>query len=70
MSSNTVTLQQHATILAALRWYQACGMGDPDSRPDWLHDIAWANGDTTSLDDEGIDELCYEINTEWKIDGP
>lgn len=58
----TPTLEQCEidTILAALRFYQHCGMGDPVNRPVWLHDIA-ANNDT-SLDDNGIDKLCETIN--------
>ncbi len=53
----------HATILAALRLYQREGMGEPDNRSDELHDIS-TNGDrvTSSLDDQGIDELCEELN--------
>lgn len=54
--------EQHATILAALRFWQEKGMGDPANRSDMLHDIA-TNGDTViSLDDAGIDELCEGIN--------
>lgn len=52
------------TILAALRYYQHCGMGEPDNRPDWLHDIACPDpGNCTSLDETGIGELCERINT-------
>lgn len=58
----TITDQEHATILAALRFYQEKGQGDPDNRSDMIHDIA-TNGDAViSLDDEGIDELCERIN--------
>lgn len=58
----TVTEQQHATILAALRFYQSKGMGDPSNRSDAIHNIA-TNCDTViSLDAIGIDELCEKIN--------
>jgi hypothetical protein len=50
-----------ATILAALRTYQEAGYGDPDRRPDRIHDIA-AGDLWTSLDDAGIDDLCERIN--------
>lgn len=54
---------EHATVLAALRFYQANGMGDPFNRSDEIHEIA-TNGGTvlSSLDDEGIDALCERIN--------
>lgn len=56
--------QQHATILAALRYYQAQSLGDPANRPLDIHDIA-TNGDTViSLDDEGINALCKQLRTE------
>jgi hypothetical protein len=51
-----------ATILAALRYYQQQGMGDPDNRSDDIHDIATNGDQETSLDDEGIDELCEKLN--------
>lgn len=50
------------TILAALRFYQRAGMGEPCNRPDWLQDLACATDDDTSLDDSGIDALCERIN--------
>lgn len=53
---------QHATVLAALCYYQRQGMGDPSKRDDDIHEIA-TNGDTVvSLDDAGIDELRMSIN--------
>lgn len=51
------------TILAALRHYQREGMGEPCNRPLWLHDIATDEGNDTSLDAAGIDDLCERINT-------
>jgi hypothetical protein len=53
-----------ATILAALRFYQENGQGDPDNRSDAIHGIATggSDDDVTSLDAEGIDELCERIN--------
>lgn len=50
------------TILAALRYYQHNGMGEPNNRPDWLEDIACPTEDDTSLDAEGIDFLCDQLN--------
>ena len=49
------------TILAALRWYQHSGHGEPSNRPQWLHDIA-TDSDNASLDASSIDELCERLN--------
>lgn len=57
----TVSRGELATILAALRTYQEAGYGDPDRRPDAIHEIA-AGDLWTSLDDAGIDDLCERIN--------
>jgi len=60
--SNQVLIVDHdenATILAALRFYQEKGQGDPCNRSDYIHDLATNGGDVlSSLDDEGIDDLC------------
>jgi hypothetical protein len=52
-----------ATILAALRYYQREGLGEPDNRPIEIHDIATNGGAVISLDDAGIDVLCERLNT-------
>lgn len=55
--------QDRNTILAALRYYQMQGMGEPVNRPDAIHDIA-TDGDTQiSMDADAIDELCERINS-------
>lgn len=57
------------TILAALRYYQEKGQGNPSRRSDAIHDIAiggdWENN--TSLDADEIDILCEKINTGFKV---
>lgn len=53
--------QQHATILAALRFYQQEGMGDPAKRSDAIHDIATNMDEVISLDEAGIDELVAQL---------
>jgi hypothetical protein len=53
---------ERATILAALRFYQESGMGDPTNRSEEIHAIATNNDELTSLDDDGIDDLCTRIN--------
>ncbi|HHA2676641.1 TPA: hypothetical protein ACOECQ_002765 [Stenotrophomonas maltophilia] len=55
--------EETATILAALRYYQQHGQGSPENRSDEIHEIA-TGGDEglTSLDDEGIDDLCEHLN--------
>ncbi len=55
--------QRRNTILAALRFYQAQGMGDPANRADDIHDIATNGDEDISLDAAGIDQLCEDINT-------
>ncbi len=50
------------TILAALRYYQQNGQGNPDNRDDAIHDIATVGGELISRDDEGIDDLCNRLN--------
>ena len=51
------------TILAALRYYQTKGLGNPDLRPAAIHDIAVGHSSImSSLDDDGIDELCERLN--------
>lgn len=59
--------QELATVLAALRFYQANGQGNPANRSDAIHDIATAGDEVISLDDDGIDDLCERLNCE---DGP
>ncbi len=51
------------TIIAALRFWQEKGMGDPDNRSDEMHDLATNGGEVfSSLDDEGIDTLVQDLN--------
>ena len=52
-----------ATVLAALRFYQEEGRGDPANRSDAIHDIATACDEVTSLDASAIDALCERLNT-------
>jgi ribonuclease PH len=64
MSQLTILVDpaEFATILAALRYYQQEGQGEPSNRSDGIHVIA-TDGDThTSLDAAGIDALCERIN--------
>ena len=51
------------TILAALNVYLEQGMGIPANRSDEIHDIATNGGNETSMDDDGIDNLCERLNT-------
>jgi len=51
-----------ATILAALRFYQEKGQGEPFERSDAIHDIATNGGEVVSLDAAGIDDLCERLN--------
>jgi hypothetical protein len=58
----SVTEQQHATILAALRLYQAQLEGIRPARAD-IEDIATNCGTLTPLDANQIDTLCDLINS-------
>ncbi|MBT9385488.1 hypothetical protein KM176_16560 [Pseudooceanicola sp. CBS1P-1] len=55
--------QELATVLAALRFYQEKGMGDPENRSDAIHEIATDCGSCISLDASGIDDLCEKLNS-------
>lgn len=57
---------QIATLIAALRFYQQHGQGDPMNRSIEIHDLAEAGGDVISLDDDGIEELCQHLNLDGK----
>ena len=67
-----MTDQEHATVLAALRFYQHAGLADdPDFRPYEIHDIATGGGNAVfgaSLDGCGIDILCERLNTGGEVD--
>lgn len=58
-----VSDEEQATILAALRFYQEKGQGDPSNRSDAIHLIA-SGGDVTQpgLDEDDIDNLAESIN--------
>lgn len=56
------TLAELSTIIAALRFYQERGMGDPANRSDDIHEIATCGDECVSLDADAIDELCEAIN--------
>ena len=54
--------QQLNTVLAALRYYQEQGMGEPANRSEAIHDIATNCNTEISLDAQEIDTLADEIN--------
>ena len=52
------------TVLAALRFYQSKGLGEPMNRSLEIHKIATNDGAVlSSLDEDWIDQLCQRINT-------
>ncbi len=51
------------TVLAALRFYQQRGMGEPANRSDAIHDLATNGNEDISYDDGDIDDLCERVNT-------
>lgn len=64
MSQTTISVDaaELATILAALRFYQRAGQGDPANRCEDIHLIATDGDSHISLDAEGIDAICERIN--------
>lgn len=53
----------HATVLAALRFYQQNGQGNPENRSMRIHELATNGGEVmASLDDAGIEALCESLN--------
>lgn len=62
-----ITRQEFNTILAALRFYQGAGQGDPANRSDSIHDIATDFDSDISMDAEGIDSLCEKLNCEAAV---
>ncbi len=62
MAMHRIEADELATILAALRYWQQEGMGEPDNRSDDLHAIATANDEVISLDETAIGELCERLN--------
>lgn len=61
-AGGVLTREERATVLAALRFYQSKGMGEPSNRPLSIQEIATDGDELTSLDDEGIDALCEKMN--------
>lgn len=59
--------QEHATVLAALRFYQEKGMGDPANRSQMIHHLATDADEVVSLDAAAIDALCERINGAPKV---
>lgn len=62
MASLQLSEVEFHTILAALRFYQRLGQGDPDNRAEAIQDLATNSGNSSSLDANGIDQLCEKIN--------
>lgn len=54
---------EFCTIIAALRFYQENGMGEPANRSEPIHDIATDCDSEISLDADAIDSLVYRLNT-------
>jgi hypothetical protein len=51
-----------ATLVAALRFYQQKGQGDPFKRSDAIHYLATNGDQEISMDDDGIDDLVKAIS--------
>jgi len=63
----SVDTAELATILAALRFYQMEGQGEPTNRSDDIHLIATDGDSQISLDAEGIDALCERLNLDVPV---
>ncbi len=55
---------EHATLMAALRFYQGNGLADnPKKRPELIHNIATCDGTLmAALSGGGVDKLCERMN--------
>ena len=51
------------TVLAALRYYELQGMGEPDNRDDEIHRLATDRDRQISLDESGIRRLFNKVRT-------
>ncbi len=61
--ASAITDEELHTIIAALRFWQMHGQGDPLNRSEEMHDLATNGGEVcSSLDDEGIDNLVMDLN--------
>lgn len=56
------TREDRNTILAALRFYQDHGMGEPANRSDAIHDLATNGEEDISYDADDINDLCERVN--------
>jgi hypothetical protein len=69
---DSLTRQEVATILAALRLWQETSNRDEE----WMHQVATIDGSVEALNEEEIDELCEKLNDyllpseEWEVHGP
>jgi hypothetical protein len=57
-----VSREEFHTIMAALRFYQEKGQGEPCNRSDAIHAIATNEDEVTRLDVASIDALCERLN--------
>lgn len=70
--SYSMTAQEHATVLAALRYYQQPGLADePQKRPGAIHDIATGGDSATNaaaMNSADIDPLGERLNAPRKVE--
>lgn len=57
-----VSAREFHTVLAALRYYQAQGQGEPGNRSQEIEDLASNLGQVQPLTKEEIDRLCERMN--------
>ena len=50
------------TVLAALRFFQQCRLGQAENQPRWINEVATNGGEVPALNDERIDLLCERLN--------
>lgn len=53
---------EHATVLAALRYYELQGQGAPCNRSAEIHRLATRSNEVVSLDESGISELYTRLS--------
>jgi hypothetical protein len=61
-TTHTLSDREHATVLAALRYWQAAGANGDLRYNDEMIDIATNGGTVTECTDEDVDALCERLN--------
>jgi hypothetical protein len=64
VKSHTLNDQQHATVIAALRYYQSNFQTVSRDRDSWIEELATNAGNVEALSDDGVDDLIEHLQFE------